>query len=146
MNRKLVTIRESSSCHDAVGRMHRARVRHLPVVSRDGTLVGIVTDRDVRHHLFSPNVYKELGTTSVDVLLNAVAVGHVMSSPVITVDAGEDVSEAARIMREERVGALAVLEGGRLAGIITETDLLREICRADAACSSEVTDVVVSYP
>jgi CBS domain-containing protein len=146
MNRTLVTIRESSTCREAVRSMHRARIRHLPVVSRDGTLVGIVTDRDLRHHLFSPHVYKELGATSVDLLLNAVAVGHVMSSPVITVDAGEDVAEAARMMVEERVGSVPVLEGGRLVGILTETDLLREICRADAGCSSEVTDVVVAYP
>ena len=54
MNRNLVTVAESSSCHEAVKRMHRARVRHLPVLSADGTLVGVVTDRDLRHYLFRP--------------------------------------------------------------------------------------------
>jgi acetoin utilization protein AcuB len=146
MNRNLVTIRDSSSCQEAVARMHRARVRHLPVVGRDGALVGIVTDRDLRHHLFAPNVYKELGATSVDLLLSAVTVSQIMSAPVVTADASDHVADAARIMLEDKVGSLPVLEGGRLVGIITETDLLREICRADASCSPEVTDIVVSYP
>jgi acetoin utilization protein AcuB len=69
-----------------------------------------------------------------------------MSAPVVTADASDHVADAARIMLEDKVGSLPVLEGGRLVGIITETDLLREICRADASCSPEVTDIVVSYP
>jgi hypothetical protein len=60
--------------------------------------------------------------------------------------AADEVTHAARMMLEDKVGSLPVTEGGRLVGIITETDLLRELCRADAACSPEVTDVVVSYP
>ena len=145
MNRNLVTIAESNSCHEAVGRMHRARVHHLPVLSDDGALVGVVTDRDLRHHLFRPHVSKDVGVTSIDLLLKAVTVGEVMSAPVITVDAADDVTDAARIMLEDKVGSLPVTEGGRLVGIITETDLLRQICRADAACSPEVTDIVVSH-
>ena len=39
MNRNLVTIAKSSSCRDAVAQMHRARVRHLPVLNGDGTLI-----------------------------------------------------------------------------------------------------------
>jgi CBS domain-containing protein len=54
MSRELVMIGATESCLDAVVRMQRAHVRHLPVVNRDGLLVGIVTDRDLRHHLFTP--------------------------------------------------------------------------------------------
>ncbi len=146
MNRNLVTIPESSSCREAVLRMHRARIRHLPVLTGDGALVGVVTDRDLRHHLFRPRIYKEVGATPIDVLLEAVPVREIMSTPVITTDAADEMTDAARIMLEEHVGSLPVVEGGRLVGIVTETDLLREICRADAACSLEVADVVVSYP
>lgn len=146
MNRNLVTIGESQSCQDAIARMHRARIRHLPVVSGNGTLVGVVTDRDLRHHLFSPRVYQEIGARSIDLLLRAVPVSEIMSAPAITVESSEEVPEAARIMLRDKIGSLPVVEGGRLVGIITETDLLREICRADAACSPEVTDIVVSYP
>ena len=145
MNRNLVTIAESSSCHEAIGRMHRARVRHLPVLNDDGALVGVVTDRDLRHYLFRPHVREDIGATSIEVLLKAVTVDEIMSAPVLTVDAADEVTDAARMMLEDKVGSLPVTEGGRLVGIITETDLLREICRADAACSPEVTDIIVSH-
>ena len=69
-----------------------------------------------------------------------------MSAPAVTVESSQDIAEAAGVMLRDKIGSLPVVEGGRLVGIITETDLLREICRADQACSPEVTDVVVSYP
>jgi acetoin utilization protein AcuB len=145
MNRNLVTISESSSCREAVARMHRGRIRHLPVLSDDGALVGVVTDRDLRHYLFRPEVCTDIGAASIERLLKAVTVDEIMSAPVLTVDAADDVSDAARLMLEDKVGSLPVTEGGRLVGIITETDVLREICRADAACPPEVTDIVVSH-
>lgn len=146
MSRPVVTIEPSDSCQEAVARMHRARVRHLPVVNREGELVGVVTDRDLRHHLFSPHVFKELGSTSVDILLRAVPVSAIMSTDVISVEADAELADAARTMLEDKVGSLPVLERGRLVGILTETDMLRQICRTDAYCSPEVAEIVVSYP
>jgi len=146
MSRQVVTIAESESCQEAVARMHGARVRHLPVVSREGMLVGVVTDRDLRHHLFAPHIYKELGSVSVDVLLKAVPVSEIMAAPVISVGPDDDLMAAAQVMLEDKVGSLPVVDRGRVVGILTETDLLRQICRADAACSPEVAEIVVSYP
>jgi CBS domain-containing protein len=146
MSRQVVTIGTSDSCLEAVARMHQARVRHLPVVNGEGLLVGIVTDRDLRHHLFSPQVYKDLGSISMDILLKAVPVAEIMSTDVITVTPEEELVDAARCMLEEKVGSLPVAEGGRVVGILTETDLLRQICRADAAASPACAEVIVSYP
>ncbi|HET8576835.1 MAG TPA: CBS domain-containing protein [Methylomirabilota bacterium] len=146
MSRPVVTIGPSDSCQEAVAQMHRARVRHLPVVNREGELVGVVTDRDLRHHLFSPHVFKELGATSLDILLKAVPVSAIMSTNVVCVEAEEDLGEAARTMLEDKVGSLPVVDRGRVVGILTETDMLRQICRADASCSPEVAEIVVSYP
>jgi CBS domain-containing protein len=146
MSRQVVTIEESDSCQEAAARMHGARVRHLPVVNREGLLAGVVTDRDLRHHLFSPRIYKELGSISVDVLLKAVPVSEIMSAPVISVSPDDDLTDAAARMLEDKVGSLPVVDRGRVVGIITETDLLRQICRSDAACSPEVAEIVVSYP
>jgi len=146
MSRQVVTIGTSDSCLEAVMRMHRARVRHLPVVNRDGLLVGILTDRDLRHHLFSPRVFQELGATPVDVLLKAVPVAEIMSTTVITVEPDDDLAEAARTMRERQVGSLPAIENGRVVGILTEIDLLREIVRADAAGAPECAEIIISYP
>ena len=61
MSRDVVTIGDTDTCHEAVEQMCRRKVRHLPVLDRAGTLVGIVTDRDVRHRLFAPDVYRQIG-------------------------------------------------------------------------------------
>jgi CBS domain-containing protein len=146
MSRDVVLIGPGESCLDAVVRMQRARVRHLPVVNRDGTLVGIVTDRDLRHHLFSPRVFDALGAKPVDELLDSVRVAEIMSTDVLTIASDASVGEAASTMRKNRVGSLPVVEQGRTVGIVTEIDVLRQIVRADATCTPECAEIIVSYP
>jgi CBS domain-containing protein len=50
------------------------------------------------------------------------------------------------VMREEKVGSLPVLEQGRVVGILTETDMLRQIVRLDAAAAPACAEIIVSYP
>jgi CBS domain-containing protein len=146
MSRDVVTIGPTESCLDAVVRMQRARVRHLPVLNRDGQLVGIITDRDLRHHLFSSRVFGMLGSTPVDVLLDGVRVAEIMSTDVMTVEAGAGVGDAADTMRKHRVGSLPVVDRGRMVGIVTEVDILRQVVRTDAARVPECAEIIVSYP
>jgi signal-transduction protein with cAMP-binding, CBS, and nucleotidyltransferase domain len=89
-------------------------------------------------------VFKEVGTTAVDSLLKAVPVSEVMSSLVLSVESDDELVEATRVMLEDKVGSLPVLENGRVVGIVTETDVLRQICRADQSSPPEVADIVVS--
>jgi acetoin utilization protein AcuB len=145
MSRDVATVGVADSCQEAVARMVRRKIRHLPVVERDGRLVGVVTDRDLRHRLFEPRVMKEIGTVSVDQILKTVPVKDIMSAPVVTVGPQDELETAARVMLEDKVGSLPVVENGRVVGIITETDLLRQIVRADA-CSPECAEIVVSFP
>ena len=146
MSPQVVTIRSAESCLDAVVRMQRAGARHLPVVNAEGGLVGIVTDRDLRHHLFSPRAFEALGSTRVEVLLDSVHVAEIMSTDLVTATPGMSLTEAAAIMRSEKVGSLPVLEHGRVVGILTETDLLRHVVRIDATCPPECADIIVPYP
>jgi acetoin utilization protein AcuB len=145
MSRRVVTIDAETPCHEAVRVLAQNRIRHLPVVDHDGRLCGIVTDRDLRHHLFAPEVFRSIGTEPVERLLSQVSVRAVMSSPVTSIDAGAGLDEAAGVMREAGLGSLPVLEQGRIVGIVTETDVLRHIIGADACCS-DVETIVVSYP
>jgi acetoin utilization protein AcuB len=146
MSPQVVTIRASESCLDAVVRMQRARARHLPVVDAEGVLVGIVTDRDLRHHLFSPGAFEALGSTRVDALLDRVRVAEIMSTDLVTATPDMSLAEAAATMRNERIGSLPVVEHGRVVGILTEIDLLRHIVRSDAGCPPECADIIVPYP
>ena len=89
-------------------------IRHLPVVEKE-TLVGVVTDRDLR-----------LATSALapEPLPTGSRVSAVMSRTPQTVDASDPVEDAARTMRERKIGCLPVLSDGRVIGIITGLDLL----------------------
>jgi acetoin utilization protein AcuB len=145
MTEGLTTIDDTMTCHDAVERMMRRGVRHLAVVDKRGGLCGVVTDRDLRHHLFDPKVLKQVGTVSVEALLKATPVAHVMSTPAVTIEAYEPLENATRRMLERKIGSLPVVDHGRLIGILTETDVLRRIVGEDACCH-DVEAIVVSYP
>jgi acetoin utilization protein AcuB len=125
--------------------MYRAKVRHLPVVGPAGTLTGIVTDRDLRHGLLAPVVFGGANTTVETVLENA-RVSDLMSRSVVTASPGEDLADAARTMLEHRIGCLPVVADGRVVGIVTETDLLRQLIRDAEWCCGEVPAIVVSFP
>lgn len=146
MKPNVITIDASASCHEAARRMFRDRVRHLPVVDATGDLVGIVTDRDVRHRLLAPAVFDDGRGLDVEAILKATAVEEVMSIPVVTAASGDDLATAARTMHIEKIGSLPVVESGRVVGIVTETDLLRQIMRAAECCCPDVPAIVVSYP
>ena len=146
MTKGVRTIEATATCHDAMEMMVKGKVRHLPVVDRAGGLVGIVTDRDLRHHLFRPNVFTEIGRTPVDELLSGVKLWELMSSPVVAIGPDHELEEAARLMLEDKLGSLPVVENGRIVGIITETDLLRRIVSSDACCCKNVEEIVIPFP
>jgi len=108
--------------------MLEKRIRHLLVV--DGTtLMGIVTDRDIRLNLPSPAT--SLSVWEINYLLARMTVANVMSKNVATIDPARDAKEAAQLMLDRKIGALPVVSNGRqLVGIITETDLLRAFVKS----------------
>jgi acetoin utilization protein AcuB len=89
--------------------MHEGNFRSAPVVA-DGRLIGIVTDRDLRMHTgYLDNTEAKLA----------------MSENPVTVTPTTPVHEAARIIFEQKVDSLPVIEDGKLVGVITNSDILR---------------------
>jgi acetoin utilization protein AcuB len=119
----LITARPGTPVLDARQLMLKARIRHLLVTDEGGLLVGIVTDRDIRLNL--PSQATSLSVWEINHLLTKLTVGEVMTRAVITVGPDRDAREAAVLMLDHAIGALPVTDGGRLAGILTETDILR---------------------
>jgi acetoin utilization protein AcuB len=119
-----LTVSPETGVFDARRLMQEHRIRHLPV-TRNGELVGILTDRDIRLNLPSPA--NTLSVWEVNYLLARLTVAEVMTRGVVTIGASRDIAAAAHLILEHKIGALPVLENGRLVGIITETDLVRAL-------------------
>jgi acetoin utilization protein AcuB len=130
MQAELITITPETALPEALRLVQRRGVRHLPVVE-NGNLVGIVSDRDLKRAM--PSAATSLSAQELNYLLDRVKVGEFMTRGVITIAPMFPVEEAARIMVTEKISALPVTEGGRLVGIVTETDVLRLFAKAMGA-------------
>jgi acetoin utilization protein AcuB len=122
MTQPALTVGTEMPVLEAQALMASHRIRHLPVTD-GGRLMGIVTDRDIRLNLPSPAT--SLSVWEVNYLLARLTVGSVMRHTVITVDPDRDAAQAAQIMLDHKIGALPVVDGGVIVGIVTETDMLR---------------------
>ena len=130
----LITVSPETAVLDARQTMITKRIRHLLVTNESGEMVGIVTDRDIRLNL--PSQATSLSVWELNHLLSRLTVGSVMTKAVITVGPDRHARDAAQLMLDHRIGALPVLDRGRLIGIVTETDLLRAFVRiADEAAA-----------
>jgi acetoin utilization protein AcuB len=116
-----VTITQRNAIRTAINLMREGGFRRLPVVDR-GRLVGIITDRDLRRAANSPYVVREKWYDNF--VLDHIEVGACMTPDPLTIAPDASVVEAARVMREHKIGGLPVVQNGQLVGIITETDLM----------------------
>lgn len=110
MSTDLVTVTPREPARRAYDLMRDHRFRHLPVVS-EGRLVGILSDRDLRPVLLAPG-------------LADATVAELMSENLTTITPETPVEDAASLLVVKKIGCLPVVDGDRLVGIVTETDLL----------------------
>jgi acetoin utilization protein AcuB len=131
MTTQPVTLFEDDRLREAVELVTLHNVRHIPVLDRQGRLVGIVTDRDIKQTLPSP--LSSAAPEEYEALLETTSLGRVMSRNPLTVDAESDVADAVELLVSRKIGGLPVLDEGILVGIFTERDALRgylELLRA----------------
>lgn len=123
MTRSPITVGPDTLMLEARHLMVEKKIRHLLVVDAKGDLAGILTDRDIRLNL--PSQATSLSVWEVNHLLTKLTVGEVMTRTVITVGPDREARAAAVLMLDHKIGALPVTDGGKLIGIVTETDILR---------------------
>jgi acetoin utilization protein AcuB len=122
MKHPVVTVKPRDSIRHARETMAQHRINQLPVVV-DGNVIGIITDRDLRDAF--PSVFEAFpGATNADTDPATIPVEDVMTANVLTLGPGARVEDAARLMRTERIGAIPVVAGERLVGILTRSDVL----------------------
>ena len=123
MTRDVVAVRPEDDLGTLYDLLWDYRIRHMPVVDREHSLVGLVTHRDLlRHSLIDRSDVPESLEHS---LLEEIQVREVMGTYVATTTAETDLREAAQIMLENKYGCLPVVENDRLVGILTEADFVK---------------------
>ena len=122
-----ITVGPETPVLDARQLMVDKRFRHV-LIADGPKLLGIVTDRDIRLNLPSPAT--SLSVWEINYLLARLTVASVMTKSLVTVSPRQDTRAAALLMLDHKIGALPVVDGGQLVGIITETDLLRAYVKA----------------
>jgi acetoin utilization protein AcuB len=120
-----VTIRPESDFLAAIAILKAARFHSLPVVSADGTLVGIVTDKDLA--AASPPSVDSLQPRKPDYFGVHLTVEQVMNPDFVTVGPDTPLEEAALAMLDKGVDRLMIVEEGALIGIITYRDIFRQL-------------------
>jgi CBS domain-containing protein len=136
MTRDPVVLSEEMSLDEALSMLERYRFRHFPV-ARGSSLVGMVSDRDLRlatalwttERRAWPPDGKRTGEPQL--------VREIMRRPVYSLPPNETPAQAARDMVRLRIGAIPVVEDESLVGIVTETDCLEafiELCRGHRGC------------
>jgi len=124
IQRNPITISPEASFFEARNLIHEKGIRHLPVIDKNNHLVGILTDSDIREA--APSDATLLSVQELNYLLGKLKVSAFMTpkQKLITITPDTLVEEAAKLMHDNKIGCLPVLEKEKLYGIFTETDAL----------------------
>jgi len=128
MSREVQTVDRNDQIGVADKRMSEQRIRHLPVLETDGSVCGVVSQRD----LFRGALLRTLGygSRAEETLMKQVVVKEAMSGALYTTTPETPIASAARTMLEKKIGCLPVVENGKLVGIVTEADFVRLVAKA----------------
>ena len=125
MTKNVITVSPRTGILEARAKMAQHHIHHLPVVEADNTLVGIVTDRDIRSALPS-GVLTEAEKATEEERLAQLRIKDIMTGTPISISPTNTLEDALLMMQETPVGAFPVVgQDGKLRGIISKNDLLR---------------------
>jgi CBS domain-containing protein len=125
MSEKVVTALPKTTIFEAEKTMATQGFRRLPIVS-DGKVMGIITAMDIIRFFGSGAVFKHLRSGTIIQVLNTPAL-EIAAKTVSTIEPDADVGQAAKLMREKDIGAVPVVQTGKLVGIVTERDFFKII-------------------
>jgi CBS domain-containing protein len=141
MTRKVITLKDTTPIAEAWETMLKHLLKALPVLNKNGEVVGILTDEDLldraglEQHLSIAERLdeKSLQTEIASLRTSPLKVADVMVSPVITVRGDEPLSLAASRMAEHGIKRLPVLdEKGKLIGVLSRVDVLKQVVSEEA--------------
>jgi len=127
MQTQVVSVTSEARVENVLRTLQRRGIRHLPVID-GGKLTGFISDRDVKQAMTSAALSAD--PRDRERIVERLTAGQIMTRTVVTIGPMFGVEDAGRIMVMRKISALPVVEGDRLVGIVTETDLLDLFVRA----------------
>lgn len=143
MTRDVLQVAEDTRLPQLAALMRDHHIRHLPVV-REGRLVGLVTSHDLER--VSPSPITTLSVGEANYLLGKLTAARVMCTRIVTCAPDTLVEEAARLLRQEKIGCLPVVVDDRLVGILTHEDLLDFFLDITGCLMKDTTRIAVHLP
>jgi CBS-domain-containing membrane protein len=143
MSAPAITVSARTSVKEGLRLLDKHRVTALPVVDRDGVLMGIVSEVDllqdlVRHddrlHMI-PQEHDQQAPRTVE---------DVMSTLSMTMAPDSDLSEAVDLMTSTAVKSLPVVEHGKVVGVVSRSDIVHLLARSDEKIHAEIDELLRS--
>ena len=122
MSKKLITLTPTQSLYEAERLFKKHNIRHIPVVE-GYTLIGIVRYSDLLRISFADMTYGEEEVTSV--VYDLYSIPQIMAKTPLTVSADTSIKEVAEILSAQSFHSIPVVEGDKLVGLVTTTDLIK---------------------
>jgi len=115
MAKNVKTVKTDDTVHAAVQKMNKFDIGSV-IVTASGRPVGIITETNILRRIVGPRMDP-----------STVWAKDIMSSPLITIDPNIDLTEAAKIMAKNNIKRLPVMDGDKLVGLLSSTDIMKEV-------------------
>ncbi len=122
MTSKVTTLTDDARLLDAALLIRRTGKRHVPILTAEGKVVGIISDRDVSR--MAPSMLAKMTPEEYNAVFEATPITVAMTKNPMTIAPDAPIKDAVTILYTKKIGALLVVEGGKLVGILTVNDML----------------------
>ena len=126
MTSPVTTVSHEARLLDAALTLRRTGFRHLAIVDGE-RLVGVITDRDISR--FAPSLLTNISQEEYNAIFENTPLARVMTRNPLSVNPATPMRDAVKTLHNRKLGCLPVVEGERLVGIITVSDMLAFLYR-----------------
>ena len=123
MKKNPITTTAETSIVDVADILKENHIHRLPILDKKGKLIGVITEKDILHA--SPSPVSSLSVYEMPYMLSRLKVSNLMTKDVRTIDPDTTVEEAAKIMVDDDLSCLPVIEGEKLVGIVSKSDMFK---------------------